>query len=104
MPDETKSLFEKGFNTVVSVLVTISLGLGSYGLTQVITLKNETSVLTNQVHEVQQDISEINKNVTSLSTDKVIDKIKLDVLGEKISNIDSSLKEMKADLKEALKK
>jgi len=102
--DEFKSFFRDGMGCVFGVLVTISLGLGSYGLNKVVELQNETSVLKSQIQSVKENVTEINRNLEILSEDKIHDKVKLDVLSEKISQIDKNIVEIKSDLKEALKK
>jgi len=102
--DEIKTLFKDGFNVVLSILVTISLGLGTYGLTNVVDLRTETSVIKNKIENIESNFSETNKKIEVINHDKVIDKVKLENLSEKISSIDANLKEIKLDLKEALKK
>lgn len=102
--DEIKNLFKDGFNVVHTILVTISLGLGTYGLTNVVDLRTETSVIKNKIENIESNVNNTNKQIETINHDKVIDKVKLENLSEKISSIDSNLKEIKADLKEALRK
>lgn len=95
--------FKTGFNSLISILVTISLGLGSFGLLQVFHLKSDVSVLQSETKSIKDSVDKTNTSIENYYKENDKDREKLAILAEKINNIDKNLIDIKADLKEAIK-